>query len=420
MTAWLGVAAAIVVAAFFSLAELAIVAAGRLRVRAWVRQRMRGVEWVEGDPFERPLRLLSPILVGHTLTLATAAMLAAWIVTRGGRGAFAAAGLTALLLVPPMYVLGELLPRVVARNRAHQLFPVLSLVLRACGVVFRPLIIAADIATGAILALIGSSAERRAALGRRSLESLLAESERVGVVEPAEREIIAGVFDFGETTARAVMTPSVRMVAAPATARAEDLVRIIRRTGFSRIPLHSGATDRVLGMVHVFDLFKLRRDERPRLRAVVYAHPDQPCDELLLEMKRRRCHMAIVRETGRAIGMVTLEDLIEELVGEIHDEHDRRGRAARGPRSFVVDSTATAADILGRHGVEVTALGGDSVATLLADRLARKPRPGDVVDLGDWAIEVLEVDDEGTGLARFRRRPPGPDSRSLSGRRRSF
>ena len=324
---WFAVAAAILAAGFFSLAELALVSVGRLRLRHWVRETIRG-GWIPDDALDHPHRLLSPIMVGHALAATSAGALAAEAIAGGGRGAglgvYSLAAWVCLAVLPALYVFGEIIPRAVARARGPRLFGAVSWILLACGWLFRPFTAGADRASRALLALTGIRIERGAAFSRRSLETLLLESERVGIVEPEEREIIAGVFEFGRTPVEAVMTPRERMVVAPADARAGDITRTIRRTGYSRIPLFRGTPDRIMGMVHVFDLFRLAADERPRPRPVVFTQPATPCDDLLLEMKRRRCHLAIVVRSGRAIGMVTMEDLVEELVGEIRDEHDSR------------------------------------------------------------------------------------------------
>jgi putative hemolysin len=323
--ALIGLGLAIFVAAFFSLAEMTIIATGRLRLRHWVLETMRGSSWMAADTFDRPYRLLTPILVGHTLAVCGAAALAAGALDAPGRRPFLLAALTAAVLVPPLYLLGEIVPRVVAGARAHQLFPAIAWVLRACAWVFRPILALADGLTGLLLRPLGFWTERPAALSRRSLEGLLIESERVGIVEPAEREIIAGVFDFGRTPVRNVMTPADRIVSVPSGSRVSEIIALIRETGYSRIPLAGSEPGQIAGMVHVFDLFKSPPEDLPHPRPVVYTSPEKPCDELLLEMKRSRCHLAIVVEGGQTTGMVTLEDLVEELVGEIRDEHDSGG-----------------------------------------------------------------------------------------------
>lgn len=407
MSVWIGVGAAVFLAALFSLAELAIVSASRLQLRHWVRETMQVGGWAAPDAVERPYRLLAPVLVGHTLTVTAAAMVVAAALSRdGGAGVgetLGRAATTALLLVPPLYLLGETLPRAIARARAHQLFPAVAVVIRAGGWLFRPLVVVAD---RLIATLLGTGAPSGSAFGRRSLEALLVESERVGIVEPAEREIIAGVFEFGRTPVGTVMTPIDRMITAPADARAGEIAAIIGETGYSRIPLREPGDGRVAGMVHVFDLMRLAPDDRPRPRPVVETGVDAACDELLVEMKRLRRHLAVVVDAGRPVGMVTMEDLVEELVGEIRDEHDERVEAVEeSGRSFVVDARRTIADIEAEHGVDLEAVADETVAGFVASRLGRIPRPGEKFVHRGWTIEVLDATPRRVRRLRFRRRP---------------
>ena len=230
--------------------------------------------------------------------------------------------------------------------------------------------------------------------------------ERVGVVEPAEREIIAGVFEFGRTHVGAVMTPVERIVGAPAGARANEISAIIRRTGYSRIPIWSRPADRVVGMVHVFDLFKMEPDQHPIPRGVVRARPETPCDEVMIEMKRRRRHLAVVENDEGVAGMVTMEDLVEELVGEIRDEHDVRAEALQADaasRSIVVDGGTPLADI---SGLRSASPAGGTISDLLTGRLGRPPRAGDEVSIDGTSIEVLDATAQ--RVRRVRIRPDAP------------
>lgn len=397
-------AVAVLAAAFFALAEIALLSTSRIRLRQWVRQTMEGEHWVRaGDLVEQPHRLLSPILVGHTLAVVAASFLTARLaVARMEADLLSGAAVAVVLLVSILYLL-ETTAGAVARARGHQLFGAVSLLLRFCAWLFRPLVVAADALAIPLLRAAGSRPEARSLSGRRALESLLDESERAGVVEPAEREIIAGVFDFGRTPVRAVMKPVEEMVVAPAGVRVGEISELIRTTGYSRIPLH-GRRDprRIVGMVHVFDLLKLDPHEIPHPRSVVLAGPDTACDELLVEMKRRRCHLAVVAEAKQAIGMVTMEDLVEELVGEIRDEHDAR---AEGRESApVVDAEVSITEINSKHGTDLPTGEAGTIADLVVAELGRVPRAGEELRLREWAIDVLDATPQRVRRVRLRRK----------------
>lgn len=404
------IVAAVIVAAFFALAELAIVSVGRLRLRQWVRDAIESGDPVAGDVIERPYRLQSPILVGHALAIVAAAALVASTLTAPGRSPLAIVAVTTLLLGPPLYVLGEVLPRAVARARGTQLLPAVMVVLRACAWLFRPLTAVADRCTAWVLERAGAPPAESSEARRRGLERLLSDSERVGIVEPGEREIIAGVFEFGRTPARAVMTPVDRMVTAPAGASATRLSELMRSTGYSRIPLRREGGDRIVGMVHVFDVLKLPPGARPWPRPVVTTDPDAPCDRLLVEMKRRRCHLAVVSDEDRTLGMVTMEDLVEELVGEIRDEHDRGREPGPGRAAFVVDAHLPIAEINDRYGTDLPVESAETIAGFVISHLGRIPRPGDELVWRDWTVDVLDATPTRVRRVRFRHRP-GEDGR---------
>lgn len=401
------IAAAVLAAAFFALAELAIVSVGRLRLRQWVRDAIESGDPDAGDAIERPYRLQSPILVGHALALVAAATLVAGALAGSDRAPLATAALATLALGPPLYLLGEIVPRAMARARGPQLLPAVMVVLRVCAIVFRPLTLAADRLTAWVLEWTGAPRVESVETRRRGLERLLSDSERVGVVESGEREIIAGVFEFGRTPASAVMTPVERMTMAPAGAPAERIAALMRTTGYSRIPLRREGTDRIVGMVHVFDVLKLPPGARPWPRQVVTTDPGTPCDRLLLEMKRRRCHLAVVSDGERTLGMVTMEDLVEELVGEIRDEHDRGREPGPGRAAFVVDAHLPIAEINEKYGTDLPVGGAETVAGFVVARLGRIPRPGDEMAWRDWVIDVLDATPTRVRRVRFRRRPRG-------------
>jgi putative hemolysin len=152
---------------------------------------------------------------------------------------------------------------------------------------------------------------------------LLREGELEGVGEREEIAIITGVVEFGEKIARDVMTPRAEVFGLPAEISAREIALGVAQSGYSRVPIYRGTLDDVVGIVHAFDVLKAGGERRPPIRPIASAGPEMPCTDLLFQMLRGRRHLAIVRDaTGRTVGLVTLEDLLEELVGDIRDEYD--------------------------------------------------------------------------------------------------
>jgi putative hemolysin len=224
--------------------------------------------------------------------------------------------LIAMLLLLTM---GQLIPRAFAMRWPAQVLPVLLPPLRAVEGLVSPL---AGLATrlagrwlGEPIALVPSPTE--------SLEDLLREGEIEGVGAAGEREIISGVVEFGSKRVREVMTPRADIVAVEREAPANEVARIVSQSKFSRLPVYTRTIDNIVGLVTSWDV--IARPEAPlrTLRSVSFATPDEPCHTLMGRMLRERRHLAIVRgSAGETLGLVTLEDLVEEFVGDIHDEHD--------------------------------------------------------------------------------------------------
>jgi putative hemolysin len=159
-----------------------------------------------------------------------------------------------------------------------------------------------------------------------ALEELLREGALEGVGEAQEIAIISGVVQFGEKLVRDVMTPRADIFAVPDDLPAAEFARRVAASGYSRVPVYREGLDAVNGMVRAFDVLKNGGTELPTIRPVAFARPEMQCKELLSGMLRERRHLAIVRDgDGPTIGLLTLEDLLEELVGDIRDEHDEPG-----------------------------------------------------------------------------------------------
>jgi putative hemolysin len=215
---------------------------------------------------------------------------------------------------------GPLIPRAIARRWPAAVAPVVLPVLRAVDVVTLPIVNSGEAVAHMFLR------EKRPApdvADRDAIQDLLREGELEGIGEREEIAIISGVVEFSEKVVRDVMTPRSEIFALPDGVDPHTLASQIAQSRYSRVPIYHGTLDSIVGMVHVFDVIKARGDTPEAVRPVAYSSPGAPCNELLFRMLRERLHIAIVRdESGKTLGLVTLEDLLEELVGDIRDEHD--------------------------------------------------------------------------------------------------
>jgi putative hemolysin len=307
-------AAAVVLVAWLTAGGMTVRTVSRIWLRHWAEQRLRGSS-AAITYLERPQRLLTAASAGVSVTV----VLAGLLLGAGHTGDHLRFSVALLLYALVLLVLGQILPRVIARRWPSELVPLVMPVLRAAEWVAAPVL-----ALGRAVARAVGPPE---AVGERDdrdpIQDLLREGELEGVGEREEIAIITGVVEFGEKVTRDVMTPRADMFALPADASPREIALGVAQSGYSRVPLYRGTLDDVAGMVHAFDVLKAAGERPPAVRPVASAAPDTPCTDLLFQMLRARRHLAIVREvTGRTIGLVTLEDLLEELVGDIRDEYD--------------------------------------------------------------------------------------------------
>ena len=314
--------ACVILVAWLTAGAMAVRSASRIWLRHWAERRLRGAFSVLLY-LERPQRLLAAANAGVAILVGLAGV---WIGWRSAAHQNVAmlrlAGYGAVIVF-----LGQILPRAIARRWPSAFIPIAMPVLRA-----------AEIATGPFLSLgrrIAGVAEEPASVDHASheaMQDLLREGELEGVGRRDEMAIITGVMEFGEKTVRDVMTPRADVFAIPEGLEPRSAAAQIAESNFSRVPVYKGSIDQIVGMYHAFDVLKERAEHLPPLRPVAYASADTRCNDLLFRMLRARLHLAVVHDDhGHTLGIATLENLLEELVGDIRDEHDEPAGAAAAP-----------------------------------------------------------------------------------------
>lgn len=303
--------ASLLLVASLAAGAMAVRSASRIWLRHWAEQRLRGAESVMLY-LERPVRLLAAANAGAALALG---LVGIWIGIRSadnqGTAILTLSGYAALVIV-----VAHLLPRTIARRWPSAIIPLTMPILRAAHFVTAP-IIAVGRSLGRVDDIARENAEPSEAMG-----DLLREGELEGVGKRDEIAIISGVMEFGEKAVRDVMTPRADVFAIaegldPSLAAAQ-----IAESNFSRVPVYRTSIDNIVGMYHAFDVLKEQGGQIP-LRTVAHTPATTPCNELLFRMLRQRLHLAVVEDPqGKMLGIATLENLLEELVGDIRDEHD--------------------------------------------------------------------------------------------------
>jgi CBS domain containing-hemolysin-like protein len=405
----------LLVTAIFSAAEMSFIAANRVRLRHMAEGGNRtAVRYL--DAFRSPERLLSTAMMGVTIAHITASSVATWALLPVAGGA--AAILVTLALTPIMLVFGEVIPKAIARERATGLILWLFPVIETLGRLLTPLTWGANALVGWALSLVGRQrTSTRQFVSREELKLLLQMEPEEADVTVSEAEMIDKIFDLGETAVREVMVPLVDVAALPETASPADVVRLIQERGFSRIPVFADRVFNIVGVVTAMDILR-RGGEAPNLRALLrpatYVPETKRIDDLLREMQKNRVQLAVVvDEYGGAVGIVTVEDIVEEVVGEIRDEHDRTpDTVERLPDgSYRVAGRASLEEV--NDALEWDLPKGDfeTVAGLVLATLHRIPLVGEVFRVLRFTITVLEADKRRVLAVRITpdapKKPPG-------------
>jgi CBS domain containing-hemolysin-like protein len=392
---WLALAC-LLVTAFFSAAEMAFIAANRLRLRHLAEEGSRTAARYLED-FRRPERVLSTAMMGVTIAhiVASSAVTFALLPVLG---AWAPWVVTAAL-TPVMLVFGEIIPKAVAREWATNLILRLYAPIRLASALLVPFVWATNTIVSALLRFFGGpSADSRHFVSREELKALLAMEPDEADVTTVEAEMIDKIFDLGDTTVREVMVPLVEVAMLPESATPADAIALIAQRGFSRIPIYAQRETDIVGVVASMDLLKRGADVATLAelrRPVSYVPETKRIDDLLREMQRSRNHLAaVVDEYGGSTGVVTLEDILEQIVGEIQDEHDRAPASVdRLPDgSYWVAARTNIEELnealdwnLPKHDYE-------TVAGLVLATLHRIPRMGEEFQVGGYTITVLDAD----------------------------
>jgi magnesium and cobalt exporter, CNNM family len=392
---WLAVGC-LLATAFFSAAEMAFIAANRLRLRYLAEE---GNETAERylDDFRQPERVLSTAMMGVTIShiVASSAVTFSLLPQIGGWAPWVATA----VLTPMMLVFGEVIPKAVAREWATSLILRLYLPITWTAKLLVPFVWIANRIVSFLLRLFGGpQADTRHFVSREELKALLAMEPGEADVTTQEAEMIDKIFDLGDTTVREVMVPLVEVAMLPITATPDEVIALVQRRGFSRIPIFGEREINIVGVVAAMDLLS-RGADAPSLAALmrppVYVPESKRIDDLLRDMQRSRNHMAIVvDEYGGSTGVVTLEDILEQIVGEIRDEHDRTPASVeRLPDGNYWVAARTNIEEL-NEALDWTLPKRDyeTVAGLVLATLHRIPRTGEEFQVGGYTITVLEAD----------------------------
>ena len=398
---------------FFSCAEFAIISVRKSRIAQLVNQgdqRAVMVDALQKDPH----RLLAIVQIGVTVVGSTASAVGGVIAVDYIRPLLQQSGVAmianaaeplALTIVVAiisylLLILGELVPKTIGLQYAdavslHIAKPITFLA-RVAGVLVTML----SLSSKAVLALLGIK-EAKAFMTREEVQHIVAEGHESGIFSEAEHTYIDNLFDFTHTSVREVMVPRTRVVAFDLNLPKEEILNEVLDNMYSRYPVYLGSIEDTVGFIHGKDLLgRMVREPDFDIRSIVrppfFVPEGKKVSELLKEMQKTRVHMAfVVDEYGSISGIVTTEDLLEELVGEIEDEHDVGEPSTvqvLADGSYLVDALISISDLEDLIEMDLgDDLPYDTLAGLILDRIGRFPEQGEKLVLGDYTLTCEEV-----------------------------
>ncbi|MDD4351822.1 MAG: hemolysin family protein [Candidatus Gracilibacteria bacterium] len=395
----------LVLSGFFSGIEIALFSLSKIQIRKMVDNKRNGAETLI-KLRSNPERLLATILVGNNVVNIGAAGLATVIGTHyfASEGVGIATGVTTLLVL----IFGEITPKAVFNVFAEPLALFFAKPLRLIQIVFSPIVFFLDKLTKLILRMFGAKSRKK-----RTSEidvKLMAEmAVEEGGIDEEERKFIEKAFMFNDIQVGDVMTPLNEVVSLSSTSTVKKAIEIVLESSFSRIPVYSKHRDNITGVVFMRDLMLLSQQGKAsgRLKDIqkkpIFVPMQKHIDELFRDLQRKRIHIAIVLgEFGEVVGMVTMEDLLEELVGEIHDESDEVQVPIKRINKYTVDVDASV-DIDDLNEFFKTKLPNNDYLTLnglLVEQFQRIPKANDRITAFGLDFTVLSATDKKIEMLR--------------------
>jgi putative hemolysin len=370
--------------AFFAGAETALVSLGPIDLQRLREKGDRRGAVIRSLKANRN-RLLATILIGQNLFVSSASALAtvlatAWLgETYGVPTAIVFSTLT-------LFVFAEMTPKAIGAASPVAISRAVALPLSWMMTLLAPIAtLCVQITTRALRFF--RVAEKTPALTEEEMKSVINLGADEGVIHGEERKLLHKVLEFGDKTARDIMTPRTRVVALPETARFSDVVLVLKENKLSRLPIYRGSLDNIVGILNAKDLFAISDEEERTFRVDQYTDPPflvpefKRAEDVFREMRRRRTHIAVVvDEFGGTAGIVTIEDAIEEMLGPIQDEFDEEetpGFVAAGERAFLLEGSLRLDDLEEQFGIALPREEAETIAGHLMLRFGRIPRKGE-------------------------------------------
>lgn len=387
----------LVLSAFFSSSETALTTVNLIRIRNLADNGDKAAAWVLKARRDQS-KMLGAILIGNNVVNLSASSMLTVLVTDvfGSQVVGAATGVLTLLVL----LFGEITPKTIATLEAEKNALRFARVICLLMTILTPVIFVVNLLSGGVLRLLGVDPNKPTdSITEDELRTIVEVGHEKGVIESEEKEMINNVFDLGDSVARDIMVPRIDMSFVDVEASYEELMEIFRRDHYTRLPVYEDNTDNIIGIINMKDLILLEDraafSVRDYLRQPLFTFESKKLSELMIEMRKTSNNIVIVLdEYGATAGLITLEDILEEIVGDIRDEfdadeEDELKEISKG--EYLADGSMNLDDINDRLGLELVSEDFDSLGGFMIDRLEHLPAEGEEVDTEEVRLVVEKV-----------------------------
>lgn len=390
----------LMLSAFFSASETALITISPHRLRTMVEEHQKNAEILE-KVLSQSDKMLSVILICNNIVNLGASSLATVFVQNviGSWAVSIGTGVLTLLVL----VFGEITPKTISTYNSNKIALKFAPYIRILMIIFTPIAAAINfLANGVIRLLHVDKSSKSESYTENEIRSIVEVSEEEGVIESGEKDIINNVFDFTDTIAREAMVPIVNVTSVSVNSSYKDLRKVFADNLYTRIPVFNEDESSFIGMINLKDFIFMSAEEADRfdlksiMRELPYTYEQKHLAELFLDMKKKHTNMmAVMDEYGVTVGIITMEDLLEEIVGDIRDEYDEDEEdevLQEGTDEYVMHGSTSLSDINSKLGTALQSEAYDSIGGLIIEKLDRLPEEGDTVNADGVLLTVDKVD----------------------------
>ena len=383
--------------AFFSSAETALMTSNKLRIRNLAENGDKRAEKVL-EITANTDKMLSAILIGNNIVNLSASALSTTLTLKlfGSSLVGVATGVLTFLIL----VFGEITPKNVASKNAEDMALKYIGIISVLVIVLTPAIYIVNKVAGIVISLFIKNNDDNNMVTEDELRAMVEVSHEDGVIEKEEKKMIVNVVDFGDTVAGDIMLPRVDMVMVSVESSYGEILKIFREERYTRIPVYEESPDNVIGILNVKDFLLIEDKEnfsvKEHLREPLYTYEYKKTSSLMVDMRKTGANIVIVLdEYGTTVGLITLEDMLEEIVGEIRDEFDAdedEGITKISETEYLIDGSTNLDDVNDRIGLELSSEEYESIGGIIMEKLGRLPVEGEVITFDNIILTVKKMD----------------------------